>query len=98
MYDSNANPPKRRAYPKPRNQLFIKSITGNLAFSFCSLILSAFIGIFQVNPVNAQNWFDNMPTPDEFKTQMDAVWEPIKDQYLPYGLGLMALGLLLRKL
>jgi len=39
-----------------------------------------------------------MPTPDEFKTQMQAVWEPIQNQYVPYGIGLMALGLLLRKI
>ena len=97
MYDSNANP-DRRTYPKPRSKLSIKPIIRNLSIPFCGFILSGFIGIIQVKPCYAQNWFDEMPTPDEFKTQMNTVWEPIKDQYLPYGLGLMALGLLLRKI
>lgn len=98
MYDSTSNPPKRRAYPKPRNKLSVKQTLRNVTVSFCRIILSSSIVIIQISPSQAQNWFDEMPTPDEFKTQMEAVWEPIQSQYVPYGIGLMALGLLLRKI
>ncbi len=92
---NSSTSPKRRTNPKQRNQLHPKSSIRNLSISLCGIILSSFVGLGQVN---AQNWFDEMPSPDKFKQDMDKVWIPIKDQYLPYGLGLMALGLLLRKI
>ena len=93
MYEYN------RVNPKPRSQLSVNPTSRNDFISFCRLILIFFISIIQVSPpVKAQSWIDAMPTPQEFKTDMEEVWEPIQNQYVPYGIGLMALGLLLRKI
>lgn len=110
MYDRNSTDSNATTTRKHRPKSRKKYRLSYRQFALCWLIsFSVCINYFifgSLQVANAEITITNcdsgiktcLPNNQTFKEEIDATWNPIATQYLPYGLGLMALGYMFRKL